>query len=161
MKISQHAIDTLIKPFEGLKLKAYQDGVGILTIGFGHTYGVKAGDVITEEQAELLLEADLTEAERQVNYYVRVPLTQNEFDAMVSLIFNVGPGVPGKRDGIVWLKNGLPSTLLRVLNAHDYSGCANEFPKWSHEGTTISVGLLRRRKAEQALFLTPDLPAAA
>jgi lysozyme len=162
MKTSQHGIDTLFKPFEGLRLKAYQDDSPgrVWTIGWGHTRNVKPTDVIDEAQAEAFLAQDLAEAEQFLAQHVTVPLSQNEFDALCSIVFNVGPGNP-KRDGIIRLASGQPSTLLRKLNARDYLGAAQEFPKWCHEGKLISAGLLRRRKAEQLLFLTPDLPIAA
>src|SRR5690349_12958929 len=115
MKISKKGLD-LIKSFEGLELKAYEDSVGVLTIGYGSTGShVKQGMVITKEQAEELLKRDVSRFERGVNDLVKVPLTQNQFDALVSFSFNIGLG------------NLKSSTLIRNLNASNYAGAANEF----------------------------------
>ena len=142
----------LIKDFEKLSLKAYYCPAGKLTIGWGHTgddFGPK--DVITEMVAEQLLKRDLKWAEALVNEHVTVPLTQHQFDAMVSIIFNVGPGSKDK-DGIIRLKNGKPSTLLRLLNAGDYAGAAAQFPLWKKSGGKVLNGLVRRRNAEVMLW---------
>jgi lysozyme len=134
----------LIKSCEGCKLQAYQDGAGIWTIGWGHTRGVKDGDVCTQEQADAWLVEDVAEAgEAPVNSLVKVPLNQNQFDACVSFCYNEGAGRLQK------------STLLKTLNAGAYSICAAEFPKWDIIAGQASAGLLKRRLAEQALFLEP------
>ena len=131
----------LIKEFEGLRLQAYQCSANIWTIGYGHTADVSANDVITEEEALSFLRQDVAESERTVNQYVHVPLTQNQFDALVSFVFNLGVG------------NFRTSTLLRKLNAGDDDGAAQEFGCWIHAGGKALPGLVRRREAERALFL--------
>ena len=98
----------LVKTYEGLKLEAYRDTSGILTIGYGHTAGVKPDDIIGAERAELLLEMDLMDVERAVSGLVKVPLNDNQFSALVSFVFNVGEGAFAK------------STLLKKLNEGGY-----------------------------------------
>ncbi len=142
MKISIKGLN-LIKSFEGLELKAYKDSVGVLTIGYGSTGPhVHEGLVITEEQAEAILKTDISRFERGVTELVKVPLNQNQFDALVSFSFNLGLG------------NLKSSTLLRKLNSLDYSGAANEFTRWNKAGGRVLTGLTRRREAEKKLFLS-------
>ena len=141
MKVSENGL-RLIKEFEGLRLKAYQDSVGIWTIGYGHTAGVKEGDVITEEQATEFLRDDAIFAEQCVSNSIRVPVTQNEFDALVAFTFNVGCG------------NFRKSTLLAKLNEGDYEAAAREFHRWNKAGGQVLAGLTRRRAAEAQLFET-------
>lgn len=129
---------SLIKECEGCKLYAYQDTGGTWTIGYGHTTGVTAGMTITEAQAESYLKSDLQNFESAVNGYVEVSLTQNMFDALVSLSFNIGAGA---------FKS---STLLQKLNQGDYEGAANQFDVWIVGG----AGLPARRAKEKKLFLT-------
>jgi len=131
----------IIKEFEGLRLQAYKCPADRWTIGYGHTAGVSANDVITEAQATSLLCQDVAESERAVNHYVHGPLTQNQFDALVSFVFNLGVG------------NFRTSTLLKKLNAGDNDGAAQEFGRWIHAGGKALPGLVRRRAAERALFL--------
>lgn len=139
---------TLIKHFEGLYLKAYQDSVGVWTIGWGHTGlthrdgTVKAGRVITEAEAEKLLRHDMDFFEGRVVKYVKVPLNDNEFAALVSWDFNTG--------GLV------DSTLLRKLNAGDRAGAADELLRWNKAGGKTLAGLTRRRKSERNLFLSKE-----
>ena len=134
----------LIKSFEGLRLKAYQDAVGIWTIGYGSTRGVKSGMAITEAEAERLLKEDVRRFEQAVNSAVKVPINDNQFSALVSFSFNVGSQA---------LRS---STLLRLLNQRDYSGAANQFPRWNKAGGRVLAGLTRRRNAERALFLSQN-----
>jgi len=141
MKVSNNGIN-LIKRFEGLELKSYKDSVGILTIGYGHTHAVRAGDVITGEQADAFLREDLQVAELTVNTNVKVKLTQGQFDALVSFVFNLGSG------------NFVKSTLIKKLNAGDYAGAADEFGKWVNAGGKKLPGLVKRRAAEREVFLT-------
>ncbi|AVV37816.1 lysozyme [Pantoea vagans] len=141
MKVSNNGIN-LIKRFEGLELKAYKDSVGILTIGYGHTHAVKAGDAITSERADAYLREDLQVAELTINTNVKVKLTQGQFDALVSFVFNLGSG------------NFVKSTLIRKLNAGDYAGAADEFGKWVNAGGKKLPGLVKRRAAEREVFLT-------
>lgn len=133
---------SLIKRFEGLKLQAYRDSVGIPTIGYGHTQGVKMGDIITGEQADKFLREDLQVAELTINANVKVRLSQAQFDALASFVFNLGSG------------NFVKSTLLKKLNAGDYAGAAGEFGKWVNAGGKQLPGLVKRRAAEREVFLT-------
>lgn len=142
MRTSKEGID-LIKSFEGCRLNAYADD-GIPTIGYGHTHGVKMGDHITQEQAEQYLAEDLKEFEDYVNKYDTAPLTQHQFDALVSFTHNLGPTLLHH------------SRLLSALNEGDYAATADWFLAYDHAGGVQVGGLTRRRHAERALFLTPD-----
>ena len=132
-----------IKDSEGLRLKAYLPTKNdVWTIGYGHTHGVYQGMTITEQQAEQFLHEDVKWAEDAVNQYVHVSLTQNQFDALVSFVFNVGTG------------NFSNSTLLRLLNKGDYKGAADQFLRWNKQKGVVLNGLTTRRKNERALFLS-------
>jgi len=142
----------LVKEFEGLhqripgvpgQVRAYIDPVGIPTIGYGHTEGVTLGMVITFEEAEELLRKDLREFEGKVSSLAQVPLTENQFSALVSFAFNAGAEA---------LRN---STLLRRLNAGRYEEAADQFLRWVMGGGQRLPGLVRRRQAERRLFLQP------
>lgn len=142
MKTSQKGID-LIKEFEGTVLKVYKDAVGLPTIGIGHL--IKKGEVfttLTQQQAEELLAKDLKQFEEGVSTSVKVALTQNQFDALVSFAFNLGIG------------NLNSSTLLKKLNVGDIQGAADQFPRWNKAGGKTLAGLTRRRLAEKELFLS-------
>jgi len=130
----------LTEKFEGCRLVAYQDQVGVWTIGYGHTHGVHEGMICTQEQAEQWLREDIKAAENAVSQDVHVPLTQGEFDALVDFVFNLGSGAL------------LHSTLLRLLNSGNYHGAAEEFEKWDHAGGKVVAQLLRRRQVEEAEF---------
>lgn len=135
----------LVKEFEGLYLKAYKDAVGVWTIGWGHTGlqhkdgTVSGGRMITKEKAEELLRYDMEQFERRVDSFVKVPLNDDEFAALVSFDFNTGA-----------LDR---STLLKKLNAGDRAGAADEFLKWNKAGGRVLRGLTRRRQSERNLFL--------
>jgi lysozyme len=123
---------------------------GPWTIGWGHTGGVKQGDVITAERASELFVQDVERMEAGINRYVTVPLTDNQFSALVVFCFNVGIGDPAQKiDGFS------TSTMLKKLNAGDYAGAAEQFPRWNKSGGKVMGGLITRRAAEQKLFLTP------
>ncbi|PHM50558.1 lysozyme [Xenorhabdus sp. KK7.4] len=144
MEISTKGLEC-IKQFEGLKLKAYPDPAtgGIpWTIGYGHTKGVKKGDMITEQQAEVFLHDDLQSIYATLKQLVRVPLNQGQFDALCSFIFNCGNG------------NFSGSTLLRKLNQGDYIGAAAEFPRWNKAAGKVMRGLDNRRASERQMFLS-------
>ncbi|HAS0881964.1 TPA: lysozyme [Enterobacter roggenkampii] len=137
----------LIKQFEGCKLTAYQDSVGVWTIGYGWTQHVdgkpiRAGMTIKQETAERLLKTGLVSYESDVSRLVKVGLTQGQFDALVSFTYNLGA------------RSLSTSTLLRKLNAGDYAGAADEFLHWNKAGGKVLNGLTRRREAERALFLS-------
>lgn len=134
---------SLIKSFEGISLTAYDDGTGVLTIGYGHTGSdVYSGETITEQQAETLLTKDLQYFQNGVRESVTVPLTPNQFAALVSFAFNVG------------LNALAGSTLLQLLNREDYQGAADQFLQWDYAGGKRLEGLTRRREAERSLFLS-------
>lgn len=146
MQTSEKGI-ALIKQFEGCKLTAYQDSVGVWTIGYGWTQPVdgkpiRAGMTIKQETAERLLKTGLLSYESDVSRLVKVGLTQWQFDALVSFTYNLGA------------RSLSTSTLLRKLNAGDYAGAADEFLRWNKAGGKVLNGLTRRREAERALFLS-------
>lgn len=131
----------LIEEFEGLRLKSYQDQNGIWTIGYGHA-SARQDEYETQAQANADLCADLGTAEAAVSKLVTVDLNQNQFDSLVSFTYNEGSGR---------LRS---STLLRCLNAGSYDLTAAQFLVWDIAGGGVDPGLLRRREAEQALFLS-------
>lgn len=133
----------LIKSFEGLELEAYLCPADIWTIGYGHTGNVKEGDRITKAEAEALLDKDLQTFRNGVKRLVKVPLNENQFGALVSFAYNLGLG------------SLQSSTLLKMLNAGDYTGAADQFLRWNKSGGKVLTGLVRRREAERAVFLTP------
>lgn len=143
MKTSANGIN-LICGFEGLELKAYDDGVGVWTIGYGTTIvndiKVKKGDICTVEQAKSYMAQDLKKFESAVDTSVKVTITQNQFDALVSLAYNIGTGA---------FKS---STLLKKLNAKDYKGAAAQFDRWNRAGGKVMQGLVNRRAKERKLF---------
>lgn len=130
----------LIERFEGLVLEAYQCPGGKWTIGYGHTEGVHEGMKITKEQAEELLRRDLAEVEKAIAALVEVPLSQNQFDALASFVFNVGIDAFER------------STLLRKLNAGDYAAVPVELMRWVYAGGKRVDGLVNRRVAEAGLW---------
>ena len=130
----------ILKFFEGCKLTAYQDSVGVWTIGYGHTKGVYAGMSITQEEAEQMLLIELEEYEGYIEKYVVVPLTQNQFDALVVWVYNLGP------------TNLRRSTLLKELNSGNYTAAGKEITKWNKAGGKVLAGLVKRREAEAKLF---------
>lgn len=144
MNISQAGID-FIKSNEGLRLNSYPDSGDVWTVGYGTTringYPVQKGLIITSEQAEEYLKADLKNFVNEINNEVKVSLNQNQFDSLCSFIYNVG---------VTNFKN---STLLRKLNQNDAIGASQEFMKWAYINKKISGGLLNRRKREMELFL--------
>ena len=132
----------LIKEFEGCKLQAYKCPADVWTIGYGHTDGVKEGDVITQEKADALLAADIDLFSSGVKRLVSANLDYNQLGALVSFAFNVGLG------------NFRHSSLLRLVNQGDFLDAANEFLKWNKANGKVLPGLTRRREAERALFLS-------
>jgi lysozyme len=133
----------IIREFEGLRLKAYPDpasGGDPWTIGYGHTLDVEPGDNCTLEEAEQWLLDDCADAEVAILRHVKVPLSQGQLDALISFVFNLGAG------------NFAKSTLLRKLNAGDYVGAWQEFPRWNKAAGKVMPGLSRRRAAEAKLF---------
>lgn len=145
MSTSQNGIN-LISSFEGCELKAYLCPAKVWTIGFGTTVypngvKVKKGDSCTLDQAKQFKAHDLKRFEKTVDDLVQVPLTQNQFDALVSLTYNIGPGAFEK------------STLLKKLNTGDYQGTADQFTVWNKGGGKVLQGLVNRRAKEKEVFL--------
>ena len=139
MQISQEGI-SLIKKFEGCELEAYKCAAGVWTIGYGSTKGVEEGNTISQEDADNLLLEEMHEYEGYVNDMVTVDLKQNEFDALVSWVFNLGPS------------NLSSSTLLSRLNNKVWDDVPNQIKRWNKAGGQVKQGLVRRREAEALLF---------
>ena len=139
MNISQEGL-SLIKKFEGCELEAYKCAAGVLTIGYGSTKGVKEGDTITQEEADNLLLHEMEEYEGYVKDAVTVDLKQNQFDALVSWVFNLGSS------------NLSSSTLLNRLNNKMWDDVPNQIKRWNKAGGQVLQGLVRRREAEALLF---------
>lgn len=139
MKPSQACVD-LVKSFEGFRATAYKCPAGVWTIGYGTTENVQPGDTITEAEAEQMLSDDLLSASTAVDELVEVDLTQNEYDALVSFIYNVG------REAF---RN---STLLRMINSGDKETCGPQFLRWNKAGGNAFAGLSRRRESEREMF---------
>ena len=140
MNISKEGL-SLIKKFEGCELEAYLCPAGVWTIGYGHTKVVKEGDKINKEEADYLLQEEMIEYESYINDFVEVPLNQNQFDALCSWVYNLGP---------TNLKN---STMLRVLNEEKYADVPQEIKRWNKAGGEVLDGLIKRREAEAKMFL--------
>ena len=148
MKRPSQSILNYVKDIEKFGATPYQDAGGFWTIGYGHK--IVPGDPywpegpikeITRDQADILFKKDTAPAARAVNVYVQVPLSQNQYDALFSLVYNIGSG------------NFLSSTLLRKLNMTDYQGAADEFPKWRKSNGKILAGLETRRNQEREIFI--------
>lgn len=147
MKQTSNAGIELIKSHEGLRLEAYIDPVGVLTIGYGHTKNVFPNQIITEREADSLLMSDIVEAERAVNNLVKSDLTQSQFDALVSFVFNLGAGSLQR------------STLLKKINQDStQSDIAFQFQRWDKgrvNGVLVPLpGLVKRRKEEAELYFS-------
>ncbi|WP_445494028.1 lysozyme [Photorhabdus sp. SF281] len=141
MQISEKGLKAL-KIYEGCSLMAYRCPAGVWTIGYGHTLEVEPGDVITDEQATQFLLDDLAPVYITLENSAKVPLTQGQFDALCSFIFNCG------------VSAFVRSTLLKKLNAGDYKGAANEFMRWNQAGGHVLPGLDARRASEKLMFLS-------
>ena len=145
MEMSKNGL-ALLKSFEGCELTAYQDSVGVWTIGYGWTQPVNGkpvskGMTITQDTADSLLCSGVVQYEKGVTGLVKVAVNQNQFDALVDFAYNLG------------VKALEGSTLLKKLNAGDFTGAAAEFPKWNKAGGKVLPGLVKRREAERTLFL--------
>jgi len=146
MNISQEGI-SLIKKFEGCELEAYQCAAGVWTIGYGSTKDVKEGDTLTQKEADNLLLHEMQEYEGYIKELVKVPLKQNQFDALVSWVFNLGPA------------NLKTSTMLKFLNAGDYHLIPSQIKRWNKASGKVLEGLIRRREAEALMFEDKDWSA--
>ena len=150
MKMSQEGINALVKKFEGCKLKAYRCPAGICTIGYGHTSAagnplVNDGMTITQEQANTILAADLVKFEQAVEALLKQPVTQEQFDVLVDFAYNAGVGA---------LRS---STLLKKVNAAQFDDVPAELMKWNKGGGKVLAGLVRRRQAESAWWLSHEM----
>jgi lysozyme len=143
LKVSDRGLD-LVKKFEGCELDAYEDPGMVLTIGYGHTeYAAvfqKVGITLSWRQAEQLLSYDMGKVEQTVNLLVKAQLSQLQYDAICSLVFNIGT------------RNFATSTLLRKVNGKNWDEAMSEFSRWIHQKGRILPGLVTRRAAEEALF---------
>jgi lysozyme len=146
MKTSERGIE-LIKSMEGCRLKAYPDpgsGNEPWTIGYGCTHNVHRGMTITQEDAEAMLRQELRVYEAAVEHALHVSVKQHQFDALVSLCWNVGP------------RNLLGSTVLRKANENDHKAAADAFLLWNKAAGKVMPGLVKRRKAERVMYLGGD-----
>ena len=139
MKCSQEGL-ALIKKFEGCRLESYRCSANVLTIGYGHTGGVLETDVITQDDADKLLEEDIAKFEKYVNDNVIVELKQSQYDALCAWGYNLGPSNLGS------------STLLKVLNEGKYEEVPQQIKRWNKANGEVLTGLIRRREAEALLF---------
>ena len=146
MNISQEGL-SLIKKFEGCELEAYQCAAGVWTIGYGSTKDVKEGDTLTQKEADNLLLHEMQEYEGYIKELIKVPLKQNQFDALVSWVFNLGPA------------NLKASTMLKFLNAGDYHLIPSQIKRWNKANGKVLEGLIRRREAEALMFEDKDWSA--
>lgn len=141
MTIPTYLVD-FIKQYEGLRLSAYYDSVGVLTIGYGHTgRDVHINEVITLEEANNLLTQDITLFWNSISRNCKVELTEYQQSALTSFAFNLG------------MTNLLSSTLWKLLNEEDYDGASKQFTRWVYAGGKILPGLVKRRAAEKNMFL--------
>ena len=143
MKISSDGLE-LIKHFEGCETTAYQDSVGVWTIGYGHTKNVEEGQTCSIEDAETMLADEMDEYEGYINNMVKVDLEQHEFDALVAWVYNLGPTNLGE------------STMLKVLNGGQFARVPSEMKRWNRAGGQVLEGLVRRRTAEALMFENLD-----
>ena len=139
MNISKEGL-SLIKKFEGCKLEAYRCAADVPTIAWGRTKDVKMGDTCNQEQADKWLEEEIVEYEDHVHKAVEMPLSQHQFDALVSWTYNLGPS------------NLNSSTMLKVLNQGDYEDVPAQIKRWNKASGVVKEGLIRRREAEALLF---------
>jgi lysozyme len=139
--IASFQIKNYIKGKEALRLQKYNDGTGNFAIGYGHTWSAQEPETITMAQAELLFEQDVFLAEQAIISRVKIPLLQREFDALVSLIFNIGNNA---FDG---------STILLYLQAGNKIDAASYIPRYCHSGKTALAELLIRRFEEGSIFM--------
>lgn len=130
-----------IATYEGYRGNAYQDSVGVPTIGFGETAGVKMGDKTTPERALVQLLASTEKHADAIRACIHVPLYQHEFDAYVSLSYQIGAGAFCR------------STLIKKLNKGDYTGACNELDKWVYAGGKKLPGIVKRRQKEKEMCL--------
>ncbi len=147
-----------LKGWENCHLEPQQDRVNpnVWDYGYGHVCSKDAVPLKSIDEACGLLRIDLGSRVKMAEDAITVPVAQHEFDAFLSILYNIGPGKAGVKDGVITLKSGSPSTLLRKINATDFDGAADEFLKWNKSGPKIVLGLVKRRAAEKAMFVDGD-----
>lgn len=131
--------EPMVATFEGKRNHAYKDVVGIPTICYGSTQGVKMGDYKTDEECSLLLKSELEKRAKVIDRIVTVPITEPQKAALVSFMYNVGEGA------------FRGSTLLKKLNRGDYSGACSELKRWVYAGGKKWKGLITRRDIEEMM----------
>jgi lysozyme len=158
MKTNEAGIK-ILHEFEDCKLKAYKCPAGVWTIGWGNTFyedgsRVREGDLITQERADSLFKVILSRFEDQAKRAITSQVNENQFSAFVSALYNIGPG-SRRKSGLIRLKNGQPSTLLRLINANPTNpSIRNQFMVWISTGSGFENGLRRRRRAEADLYFS-------
>ncbi|WP_057935863.1 lysozyme [Algoriphagus resistens] len=158
MKTNKAGI-AILHEFESCKLKAYKCPAGVWTIGWGNTFyedgsKVREGDMITKDRADALFQNILSRFEDMARRSITSNVNENQFSAFVSALYNVGHGSKYK-DGLIVLKNGEPSTLLKTINLNpDLPVIEKLFKEWISKGTSFEKGLLRRRTAEANLYFS-------
>ena len=171
-RMSERGKKQLVEFFEGRHYKLYDDAngkaishaadaTGNATIGVGH-YVAKTdttydGKTLTDQQVDDLLTRDIASAERAVSQ-LGLSLSQGQFDALVDLTFNVGPGSRGGKDGALWQSSGEPSTIVKLINENNMEGAGNAFMSWIYAGGQVSSGLVARRTRDRAFFLDETVP---
>lgn len=145
MNLTEEGIN-LIKKHEGLRLRAYRDGVGLWTIGYGHREDCHEGDTCTQFQADDWFKSDTDKFCVMIKHYLQKTLNNNQFSALVSFVFNVG------------IANFASSTMLKLIHAEKMAEAADQFLRWDYAGEEIEPGLVIRRTDERALFLKPVAP---
>lgn len=149
----------ILHEFESCRLRAYKCPAGVWTIGWGNTFyedgrPVKEGDVITQERADSLFLFVLAKFEDQARRAITSKVNENQFSAFVSALYNIGPG-SSQKSGLIRLKNGQPSTLLKMINLNPSTpGIRDQFMAWISKGSSFENGLRRRRKAEADLYFS-------
>lgn len=152
-----------LKLREGFRASAYQDGGGVWTIGYGHTADVKPGDKVTQVLAGAMLEQDSEDVAAEIVGSLPDTLNPNQFAALISFTYNVGPGRMGHKDGFLVLKSGQPSTLLRLIreipdpSPDQLKTVGDQFLHWIYVNGEPSSGLCTRRTCERELYMSPYL----
>lgn len=136
---------------EGLRYAVYLDSAGYKTAGIGHLLrpadgALNVGDSVSDAQVQVWFNSDISHAENTVNYYVNVPLTQNQFDALVSAVFNLGSALFKNSDGS-------ETQLLQMLNSYKYNDAAKQLLRFVHAGGVVVAGLETRRVSEYTQFM--------
>lgn len=141
----------LVVQWEGYSATPYRDAVGVLTVCYGHTGAVQPRQRYTQAECARMLASDLGEAWRTVQRCINAPMADHQAAALVSFAYNVGPGAPGVKDGLCWLKSGAQPRIRVLANQGRWDLACAQLPHWTLAGGRKLRGLERRRQAEQAL----------